>query len=153
MNDLKPVDSQLTDTESTDTININKALLVIDLFSSTDKSIKQCCEEIGLRTWDFYGLKGTSNIVNARFRQARELRADSYVEEMIEIADSEPDPQTAKNRIQTRQWIAGKFNRKDYGEVLEIDHTVRLDLSGVLNEARRRAKIVDNLLITDNEGK
>lgn len=45
------------------------------------------------------------------YKLARELQADRYAEDIIEIADTEPDAQKARNRIEARKWLAGCQNK------------------------------------------
>jgi len=56
--------------------------------------------------------------------QAREVQADVLADEIIEIADTEPDAQVARNRIDARKWLASKLRPKKYGDHLKLDHTV-----------------------------
>lgn len=53
---------------------------------------------------------------------AREMQADAFVDEMIDIADNEPDPQKARNRISARQWVAEKLKPKKYGSKMGVTH-------------------------------
>jgi hypothetical protein len=56
--------------------------------------------------------------------RAREIQADILADEIIEIADTEPDPQKDRNLIDARKWLAGKLRPKRYGDHLKLDHTV-----------------------------
>lgn len=54
-----------------------------------------------------------------RYVLAREMQAESYVDEIIDIADDrkdDPDPQSRKVRCWARQWHASKQLPKKYGE-------------------------------------
>lgn len=60
-----------------------------------------------------------------RYARARELQADYFVDEIIEIADnanakSSVEVQKAKLRIDTRKWAAEKLNSKAYGAKVEV---------------------------------
>lgn len=46
------------------------------------------------------------------YERACRARAFAQVEEMVDIADTEPDPQRARVRIWARQWHASKMNDK-----------------------------------------
>jgi hypothetical protein len=52
----------------------------------------------------------------AQYARAREEQADHYADEIIEIADTEPDPQKARVRIDARKWVASKLKAKAYGD-------------------------------------
>ena len=50
------------------------------------------------------------------YARAREERSHMMADEIIEIADTEPDPNRARVRIDARKWWASKVNKKDYGD-------------------------------------
>lgn len=64
---------------------------------------------------------------NADFRdqyaRARETQADVLVDEIVAIADSEPDPNKARIRIDARKWTAGKMKPKVYGDKVTNVHS------------------------------
>lgn len=81
------------------------------------------------------------NADNARkqiYTHAREMFADSIVDETIMIADTVKDPQIAANRIRARQWSASKLKPKVYGDKLDIDLNQRVDVSIAVQAARQR---------------
>jgi len=53
------------------------------------------------------------------YARARELQADYYADQIVEIADDEIDPQKARNRIDARKWIAGKLRPRRYGDKIQ----------------------------------
>lgn len=57
----------------------------------------------------------------AKYARAREDQADYLADEIIEIADSEPDSARARVRTDVRKWAASKMKPKKYGE--SIKHT------------------------------
>jgi hypothetical protein len=70
--------------------------------------------------------------VNVDFRNmyahAREARADMIADQVIDIADTEPDANKARVRIDARKWYAAKLNPKRYGNRTMIagDHDAPL---------------------------
>ncbi len=46
---------------------------------------------------------------------ARDLQSDSLADEVLHIADTEPDPHRARIRIDARIWFASKVRPKKYG--------------------------------------
>lgn len=60
------------------------------------------------------------------YSRARALQADSLAEEIVEIADTELDPQRARNRMNARQWYAGKVKPKVYGDQIDVNASVRV---------------------------
>lgn len=57
----------------------------------------------------------------AQYARAREDQADTFVDEINDIADvaTAQDWTVARLRVQTRQWAAGKLAPKKYGERLD----------------------------------
>ena len=50
---------------------------------------------------------------------AREMRANMVADDTLEIADTEPDPQKARVRIDARKWWAAKTSPKKYGDKIQ----------------------------------
>lgn len=48
---------------------------------------------------------------------------DSHVNELLGIADTEPDPQRARVQIDTRKWIMSKLMPKKFGDKIQAEHT------------------------------
>ncbi|MBB4297243.1 hypothetical protein GGI55_001770 [Rhizobium leguminosarum] len=86
-----------------------------------------------------------------KYAQAREIQADGFVDEMVEIADDGSNDWMERNfgeetrwvengevlrrsqlRISTRQWIAEKLKPKKYGAKVELEHGVTGEVSQLL---------------------
>lgn len=63
------------------------------------------------------------------YARAREERADLIADEIVTIADTDPDPQIARVRIDARKWWAAKVNPKKYGEKSHVDVNVRREIA------------------------
>ena len=53
-----------------------------------------------------------------QYRESREVQADGYFDEQVDIAD-EATPETAqvaRLRIDARKWVMGRINAKKYGD-------------------------------------
>jgi hypothetical protein len=82
-----------------------------------------------LRRWQADGSAETQ----ARFARAREMSADVFFEQSLEIADTLPAlaegkvdagyVQWQRLRIDTRRWVASKLAPKKYGDKIEMNHT------------------------------
>jgi len=57
-----------------------------------------------------------------QYNRAREDQADHYADEIIEIADNEPDSNRARERVDARKWVAAKLKPKRYGERTTLEH-------------------------------
>jgi len=76
----------------------------------------------------------------AQYARARERRAEHFAEEIVEIADTDPDPQRARVRVDARKWAASKLLPRVYGDNqrLEVDHTFNISINDALIEAQSR---------------
>ena len=77
-----------------------------------------------------------------RYQAARHAGADALAEQIIEIADTEPDAQRARVRTDCRRWLASKFLPAIYGDKLDLSITKVVDIAGPLAEARARSGLV-----------
>ncbi|MBX5048773.1 terminase small subunit-like protein [Rhizobium lentis] len=101
----------------------------------------------------------------ARYALAREIMADSFVDEMVEIADNSSDDWIEKKnasgettgwqengeairrsqlRIATRQWVAEKLRPKKYGAKVEHDHGVTGEVSQLLEAVNGKTRGLPN---------
>lgn len=72
-----------------------------------------------------------------QYTRAREDQADTYADEIVRIADSEPDPNRARVRIDARKWVAGKLRPKVYGDKVGLEASGSLSVTiatGVSND-------------------
>jgi hypothetical protein len=81
---------------------------------------------------------------------AQEAHADSLANQTIEISDTERDAGKSRNRILARQWLAGKVNRAKYGERVDVNQKIALDVTSLISEAgarllpmREQHKVID----------
>ena len=119
------------------------------------ESLLSICKSEGMPSTDaFYKWLACNVQLSAKYAAAREQQADFYADSIVEIADTEPDPNRARARVDARKWYASKLRPKVYGDKLDIAVTHTLDLSGALDEARQRlAQSSSPLLdITPNPG-
>ncbi len=68
-------------------------------------------------------------------------RADStYVlaDEIKGIADNDPDPQRARNRIEARKWLAARFNARQFGDKLALEVELKVDPAAAHQRALAR---------------
>lgn len=59
----------------------------------------------------------------SQYMRAREASADHLADEIVWIADNEPDPNVARVRIDARKWVAAKLKPKRYGDKITTEHT------------------------------
>lgn len=58
-----------------------------------------------------------------QYALARAAQADTYADEIVDIADSEGDPAKARVRVDARKWVASKLKPKAYGDKVLAEHT------------------------------
>jgi hypothetical protein len=56
------------------------------------------------------------------YARARETQADTFVDQIVRIADFVEDPQKARVMIDARKWVAGKMRPRVYGEKTTTTH-------------------------------
>lgn len=90
----------------------------------------------------FYRFLYQNPINGQAYARARECQAETRAEECITIADTDPDAQRARNRIQTRQWHAGKMAPKRFGEKLDLTVTDTVNPALLHAEGLARARLM-----------
>ena len=69
------------------------------------------------------------------YSYARERQQEKFAAEVITIADTDPDPARARNRMNARQWYAGKVSPKKWGDRVGVDVDAKIELSSAPSEA------------------
>jgi|GEM_PF-1298020 len=77
--------------------------------------------------------------------RARENHIEATVDAMQDIADTERDPQRARNRIAVRQFRASKLRPETYGDRLDLNVNGTISVAAALAEARSRARPISDL--------
>ena len=109
---------------------------VVEL-AKAGQPVARICAATGLCKAALYAWQDQTPEHAELFARARALAAHDLVDEALEIADN-ADPeeiQKAKLRVQTRQWTAERWNRKDYGQAKA---EVAISISGLHIEALKR---------------
>lgn len=55
-----------------------------------------------------------------QYALAREEQADTYADEIVDIADKTDDPAKARLQIDARKWVASKLKSKSYGDKVDV---------------------------------
>jgi hypothetical protein len=71
-------------------------------------------------------------------------RSEVYADEIVTIADEDPNPLRARNRIEARKWAASKFKPAKFGDRIDVNITETIDIRGALADARARSLTVVN---------
>ena len=93
-----------------------------------------------------------------QYARARQLQADYYADETVEIADGDPNVARARNRMDARRWHASKLAPRKYGERINQElmasittTNVKIDLTQMPERAREqlRKALVEQMKAAD----
>lgn len=97
-----------------------------------DEICKWIAEGNSLRSWAlnnnidlstvYYWLRQHDDF-SRNYAQSREDAADSLVDRLLEIADTEEDAQRAKLKCDNIKWVASRMKPKNYGDRQQLEHT------------------------------
>ena len=97
-------------------------LVICRRIGSSDKSLDAICDAKpylpAASTIISWVAEGGSHA--EQYAQAKQQQADFIAHQVIDIADTEPNPNTARNRIDARKWYASKLHPAKYGDRLEL---------------------------------
>lgn len=101
------------------------------------RSLKNILEDQGMpdRQTVYHWLQDDAAFFD-NYTRAREAQADFFADEIAHIADTEPDPNKARVRIDARKWAAGKLKPKLYGDKLDITGDLNIKLPDEQVESR-----------------
>lgn len=100
------------------------------------KSLASICKEEGMPA---AGMVYRWIELNESFREsytrAKSDACEKMAEEILEIADTEPDSNRARVRIDARKWVAAKLKPKKYGDKIDVNHegSVNIDASALMD--------------------
>jgi hypothetical protein len=87
-----------------------------------DNSLRKICADDGMPDRaTFNDWRHRTPELQAQYDKASIARRDTYFDEMIDIADTEPDPQRARVRIDARKWAWARQDRARFGDKLGVD--------------------------------
>jgi hypothetical protein len=105
---------------------------------ATGESLRQICQDEGMPAHStFLDWVNADAELSDQYAHARDRQAAGYAEEIVEIADTEEDPNRARVRIDARKWVACKLLPKKYGE--KIDHSVEGSLTVIIDRKPKDA--------------
>ena len=104
------------------------------------ESLVAICKDKAMPSYATVGrwlLRDGEGELRATYAQARAIQADFYADQIIAIADKESDPSKARNRIDSRKWLAGKLKPRVYGDKIALGGAD--DLPAIRQEVQERA--------------
>jgi hypothetical protein len=89
---------------------------------SKGRTITSICSDDDMPGLDaVYGWLRKQPAFAEAYARAREDQQDTFAAQILDISDTETDPQRARNRIDARKWHAAKTSPRKYGDKLELD--------------------------------
>lgn len=87
-----------------------------------ESSLRVICAEPGMpRRETFNDWRKLTPELTAQYDRACEDRKDTFFDELINIADTEKDPQIARNKMDARKWAWARMDRARFGDKLGLD--------------------------------
>lgn len=77
----------------------------------------------------------------ADYYHAQSIGTEMMVENALEVsegAESAEDVQRSKLRVDTIKWVVGARNRVRYGDIKQVEQTVKIDISDAMSKAQQR---------------
>ncbi len=102
-------------------------------------SLKSELVKHGLSPSQFFTVINENPSIEDLYIRAQASRTELMVEEIVEIADTEPDANRARVRTDARKWYASKMNSKKYGDRIDLNVNQTVDIGKALAEARARS--------------
>jgi hypothetical protein len=110
---------------------------ICEQIATGPKSLREICRAPSMPSiWSVLYWLNTDAEFARQYARARELQADYFADEIIEIADTEKDAAKARNRIDARKWMAAKLRPKVYGDRLHVDSDAHITLTDEQLDAR-----------------
>lgn len=113
---------------------------------ASGKSLNRYCIEHGRSHVTVYRWLRERAEFQSMYSQAHEDRADTLVDEMMEIADESANATSveavsaAKLRVETRRWIAQKMRAQKYGDKVEVKQTGAVSINiGINSKPQQKA--------------
>lgn len=103
------------------------------------------CEKHHVSDTRTYRAMRDSEIWAAELRAASEQHAAALVRQSLELAESDPDPARARNRIAVRQWIAARVARDAWGDRVDVSVDQRVSITAALDAAEGRLRPIRDL--------
>ncbi|MBM4071980.1 MAG: hypothetical protein FJ271_24100 [Planctomycetes bacterium] len=99
------------------------------------------CERHNVCDSRMYARMRESDIWRDQYRAASERHAAAMVRQALELAEIDPDPARARNRMMIRQWVAGRVARETWGDRVDVAIDQRVSITAALEAAEGRVRL------------
>ena len=86
-------------------------------------SAVRACANVGVPVRTFYAWQRQHPEFSAQVSRAREDQADTFADQMCDIAEFDEDVQRAKLKIDARKWVASRMKPKSWGDRQQLEHS------------------------------
>lgn len=76
-----------------------------------------------------------------KYSAAQQARAEILADEIVDIADTEPDPNRARVMVEARKWYASKMQPNKYGDRIDLNVSGAIDITAAIDAARSRVML------------
>ena len=104
------------------------ATLICDRLANGD-TLRAICEDENLptektvRSWAI----DVDHPFSSQYARAREIGYHKMADDLLDIADNDPDPVKSRLRVEARKWLLSKALPKIYGDRTAVDLNVKRD--------------------------
>lgn len=117
-----------------------KAELVIQ--DCYELSLTAALKKHGVKPQNFFSTLANVPSLDEKYVRAQHGRSELYMDEIINIADTEDNAQKARNQIDARKLYASKMKPNKFGDRIDVNLNQTVDIRGALDEARTRIRDV-----------
>jgi len=86
-------------------------------------SAVRACKQVGVPLTTFYNWQRERPDFLGQVTRARDDQADTFADQLCDIAEYDEDVQRAKLKIDARKWVASRMKPKRWGDRQAIEHT------------------------------
>ena len=129
-----------------DVVDLEKFDEMIELLCNGTTLTKLCSEQDFPDYSVFVNWVAYDPELYRKYARAKQIQADYFAEQIVDISDDETNPQRARNRMDARRWHASKIAPRKYGERVLNELTggftqkVKVDLSSMTSEMRQKLR-------------
>lgn len=126
-------------------------LQAIDLLSQGN-TLTKACDDANLSISTFYHYVRKDEELNAMYVEADQRGSDAMADALVNIDNhrvhGQSDPKMAKVISDNIKWVLGKRKPKEYGDRVQVDHSVTVDvaITTALDAARRRTGTLPEII-------
>lgn len=105
----------------------------------------------GMDAHKFFDILTLYPDVHQKYHSAQKIKSELLIEEIIHIADTEPDVQRSTIMVNTRKWYASKMIPNKYGDKIEVNVSGSIDLNQAIMDAKQRVEKIEDAQIVSEE--